>query len=88
VLLVRHESGAHRHNVAASRRIAHQSRSTRPEPSFLTDTRYDRKPLLRLLELYVLRAIGKLPASEEATLNAMVPNCKLFTAGREIGTKP
>jgi hypothetical protein len=47
----------------------------------LTDTRYDGKPLLRLLELYVLHAIGELPAAEEATLNAMAPKLRALYGG-------
>ena len=47
----------------------------------VTDTRYDGKPLLRLLELYVLRAIGELPAAEEATLNAMAPKLQALYGG-------
>ena len=35
--------------------------------------RYDGKPLLRLLELYVLWAIGELPQMEQQTLERMAP---------------
>jgi hypothetical protein len=47
----------------------------------VTDARYDGKPLLRLLELYVLRAIGELPAAEDATLNAMAPKLQALYGG-------
>lgn len=36
-------------------------------------SRYEGKPLLRLLELYVLRAIGELSVSEQKTLLGMTP---------------
>lgn len=36
-----------------------------------TDPRYEGKPLLRLLELYVLKAIGELSQESEDALNAM-----------------
>lgn len=39
-----------------------------------TSDRYQGKPFLRLLELYVLKAIGKLPDSSEANLRKMQPN--------------
>ncbi|HWA01717.1 MAG TPA: hypothetical protein VG841_15520 [Caulobacterales bacterium] len=38
--------------------------------------RYDGKPLLRLAELYVLRAIGELSQAEEDKLAAMAPNLR------------
>lgn len=37
------------------------------------NNRYDGKPLLRLLELYVLWIIGELPETEEAKLQQMTP---------------
>ena len=39
----------------------------------MPNPRYDGKPLLRLLELYVLWVIGELPISEARTLEAMTP---------------
>lgn len=38
--------------------------------------RYIGKPLLRLLECYVLRAIGKLTAEEESSLESMSPKLR------------
>lgn len=37
------------------------------------NARYQGKPLLRLLECYVLWAIGQLPASQDDTLKEMTP---------------
>lgn len=45
------------------------------------NARYDGKPLLRLLELYVLRAIGELPQSEQDKLNAMAPKLQAIYGG-------
>jgi hypothetical protein len=39
-------------------------------------SRYTGKPLLRILECYVLWAIGELPESEEARLRGMEPNLR------------
>lgn len=39
-------------------------------------SRYDGKPLLRLLELYALRAIGHLDPDDEARLEAMAPKLR------------
>jgi len=36
-------------------------------------SRYDGKPLLRLVECYILSAIGHLPAPDEARLATMAP---------------
>lgn len=36
-------------------------------------SRYEGKPILRLLECYVLRALGKLSDEQNATLAAMTP---------------
>lgn len=50
-----------------------------------TDTRYEGKPLLRLLDLYVLKAVGELSQESEDSLNAMAtdggmtPSPRLFT---------
>jgi hypothetical protein len=43
--------------------------------------RYDRKPLLKLVELYVLKAIGELSQKEEDTLNAMAPKLQRLYGG-------
>jgi len=37
----------------------------------VSNPRYDGKPLLRLLDLYVLKAIGELPRDQEDGLNRM-----------------
>ena len=47
-----------------------------------TNARYNGKPLLRLLELYVLRAIGELSQSEERTLEEMAPKLQAIYGGR------
>jgi hypothetical protein len=41
-----------------------------------SDPRYAGKPLLRLLECYVLRAIGALPEKEAQTLSDMTPKLR------------
>ena len=41
-----------------------------------SNARYDGKPLLRLLELYVLKAIGELSESEAKTLELMAPKLR------------
>ncbi len=43
-----------------------------------TVTRYVGKPLLRLLECYVLWAIDELPEKESSTLNSMVPKLQML----------
>ena len=43
--------------------------------------RYDGKPLLRLLELYVLKALGELPALEEETLPNLAPKLQTIYGG-------
>jgi hypothetical protein len=48
----------------------------------MTDgSRYDGQPLLRLLELYVLWAIGELPRAEQDTLNTMAPKLQSIYGG-------
>lgn len=45
----------------------------------MTNDRYKDKPLLRLLELYVLDAIGKLEEKDRALLEKMTPKlCETF----------
>lgn len=46
-------------------------------------SRYDGKPLLRLLEYYVLRAISQLPKEDEVKLKEMAP--KLVQVYRHEG---
>ena len=43
--------------------------------------RYDGKPLLRLLELYVLRAIDELPPMEQQALERMAPKLHAIYGG-------
>jgi hypothetical protein len=43
--------------------------------------RYERRPLLRLMELYVLLAIGKLPDRESRLLNEMAPKLQKLYGG-------
>lgn len=43
--------------------------------------RYDGKPLLRLMELYVLKALDELPALEQETLTRMAPKLQAVYGG-------
>jgi hypothetical protein len=43
--------------------------------------RYAGKPLLRLLELYVLKALGELPVLEQETLDRMAPKLQAVYGG-------
>jgi hypothetical protein len=43
--------------------------------------RYDRKPLLRLIELYVLKAIGERSPNEEDRLNAIASKLQAIFGG-------
>ncbi len=43
--------------------------------------RYDGKPLLRMLEFYVLSAIGELSQAEESTLVGMAPKLHALYGG-------
>ncbi|HKU64168.1 MAG TPA: hypothetical protein VJQ06_03860 [Rhizomicrobium sp.] len=45
------------------------------------DPRYDGKPLLRLLELYILKALDELPAMEQATLTRLAPKLQAIYGG-------
>lgn len=47
----------------------------------VSNPRYDGKPLLKLLELCVLKAIGELPRKEEDILNAMAPKLQATFGG-------
>ena len=45
----------------------------------ITENRYFNKPFLRILECYVLKAIGELTTTEETTLRAMESRlCQIF----------
>lgn len=46
-----------------------------------SNPRYDRKPLVMLLERYVLKAIGELSRDEEDRLNAMAPKLQATFGG-------
>lgn len=46
-----------------------------------SNPRYDGKPLLRLLELYVLNAIGDLPQQVRQTLEKMAPKLQAIYGG-------
>src|SRR6186713_864000 len=51
-------------------------------PSSMSDNdRYDGKPLLRLLELYILKAIGELPLVEQETLTRLAPKLQAIYGG-------
>ncbi|HJS45631.1 MAG TPA: hypothetical protein VJ753_04440 [Rhizomicrobium sp.] len=45
------------------------------------DPRYDGKPLLRLLELYILKALDELPAMEQETLTRLAPKLQAIYGG-------
>ncbi|HJT43109.1 MAG TPA: hypothetical protein VJ750_06365 [Rhizomicrobium sp.] len=45
------------------------------------NSRYDGKPLLRLLELYILKAIDELPLPEQETLDRMAPKLQAVYGG-------
>ena len=47
----------------------------------MSDNRYEGKPLLRLLELYVLKALDQLPPLEEETLNRLAPKLQAVYGG-------
>ena len=48
----------------------------------MTDSsRYDGKPFLRMLELYVLWAIGELPQTNQDILNTMAPKLQSIYGG-------
>jgi hypothetical protein len=51
------------------------------ENNMVTDPRYDGKPLLKLLELYVLKAIGELSQDDEDRLNAMASKLQATFGG-------
>jgi hypothetical protein len=46
------------------------------------DPRYDGKPLLRLLELYVLKAIGELAPPDQETLTRLAPKLQSIYGGK------
>jgi hypothetical protein len=45
------------------------------------NSRYDSKPLLRLLELYVLKALDELPLPEQEALNKLAPKLQVLYGG-------
>jgi len=45
------------------------------------NVRYDGKPLLRLLELYILKALDELPAVEQETLTRLAPKLQAIYGG-------
>ena len=45
------------------------------------NSRYDGKPLLRLLELYVLHALGELPQAEQESLERLAPKLQSIYGG-------
>lgn len=47
----------------------------------VSNRRYDGRPLLRLLELYVLRVIGELPTEEQQALDRMAPKLLAIYGG-------
>ena len=47
----------------------------------ISNPRYDGKPLLRLLDLYVLRAIGKLSPDQEENMNRIAPKLQARFGG-------
>lgn len=49
----------------------------------VTSSRYDGKPLLKLLEFYVLKVIGQLPQVDENKLNALAPKLQAIYGGGE-----
>lgn len=48
----------------------------------ISNPRYEGKPLLRLLELYVLRAIGELSPAEQQSLEKMAPKLQTIYGGK------
>ncbi|MEC9067664.1 MAG: hypothetical protein VX569_10340 [Pseudomonadota bacterium] len=47
----------------------------------ISNLRYEGRPLLRLLELYVLRAIDELPQLEQQVLERMAPKLRAIYGG-------
>ncbi len=45
------------------------------------NSRYVGKPLLRLLELYILKALGELPAPEQESLDRLAPKLQAVYGG-------
>jgi hypothetical protein len=48
----------------------------------ISNPRYDGKPLLRLLDMYVLWAIGKLPPDQEDVMNRAAPKLQARRIGK------
>lgn len=47
----------------------------------VSDPRYNGRPLLKLLELYVLRVIGELPQGEQLAIERMAPKLQAIYGG-------
>ena len=47
----------------------------------MSDNRYEGKPLLRLVELYILHVLDELPAAEQETLNKLAPKLQTVYGG-------
>ena len=47
----------------------------------MSDNRYEGKPLLRLLELYILHTLGELPPAEQETLTRLAPKLQAVYGG-------
>jgi hypothetical protein len=47
----------------------------------MNDNRYEGKPLLRLVELYVLHLLDELPAAEQETMNKLAPKLQTVYGG-------
>ena len=45
------------------------------------NSRYDGKPLLRLLELYILHVLGELPPPEQKSLERLAPKLQAAYGG-------
>jgi len=45
------------------------------------NARYEGKPLLRLLELYILHALGELPPAEQESLERLAPKLQAIYGG-------
>jgi hypothetical protein len=47
----------------------------------MTDNRYEGKPLLRLVELYILYTLNELPVAEQESLNRLAPKLQTVYGG-------
>jgi hypothetical protein len=53
----------------------------------ISDPRYDGKPLWRLLDLYVLWAIGELTPDQEGNLNKLAPKLQVPSVAEDNGRR-